>query len=97
PGAVSEANHTMWAIGTYAKVNQITVNTRTAEKRARSAKLPTNSAQVMPAKVAWNEANSNSVSEPDMAYAPSAGVNMAETKARDRPPKNALPSVKASE
>ena len=49
----------------------------------------------MPAKVAWNEANSSSVSEFDMAYLPSAGVNMPEKKARDNPPKKALPSVKA--
>jgi hypothetical protein len=78
-------------------VNQITVNTSTAEKRARSAKLPTISAQVMPAKVAWNDANSSSVNEPDSAYEPSAGVNMPAKKARDRPPKKALPSVNASE
>ena len=70
-------------------MNQITVKTSTAEKRARSAKLPTTSAQVMPAKVAWNEANSSSVSEFDMAYLPSAGVNMPEKKARDSPPKKA--------
>ena len=51
----------------------------------------------MPANVAWKEANSSSVSEFDMAYLPSAGVNMPEKKARERPPKNALPSVKARE
>ena len=54
-------------------MNQITVNTSTAEKRARSAKLPTISAQVMPANVAWKEANSSSVSVFDMANLPSAG------------------------
>ncbi|MCY1229945.1 hypothetical protein D9M72_423370 [compost metagenome] len=78
-------------------MNQITVNTSTAEKRARSAKLPTISAQVMPANVAWNEAKSSSVRVFDMAYEPSAGVNMPEKKARDRPPKKALPSVNARE
>ncbi|CFN68935.1 Uncharacterised protein [Bordetella pertussis] len=51
----------------------------------------------MPAKVAWNEANKSSVSVPDSAYVPSAGVNMPEKNVRDRPPKTALPSVKASE
>ena len=78
-------------------MNHSTVNSRTAEKRARSAKAPTISAQVMPANVAWKATKLSSGTVPDKAKVPVAGSNMPPRNTLLKPPKNALPSVNASE
>ena len=84
-------------------VNQITMKISTAEKRMRSAKAPTISAQVMPANVAWNAANTISgmytplLNVAAIAKVPAAGSQMPFRNNRSNPPMNALPSVKASE
>ncbi len=84
-------------------VNQITMKISTAEKRMRSAKAPTMSAQVMPAKVAWNAANTISgMTTPLLKVAAIENVPVAGSKSpcmnsRAPPPMKALPSVKANE
>src|SRR5512139_47668 len=46
-------NHTMWAMGRYEKVNQMIMNSSTAENFTRSAKAPTIRAGVIAANVSW--------------------------------------------
>ena len=73
----------------------------TAENFMRSAKAPTMSAQVMPAKVAWKAANTTSgITTPllkvaALAKLPAALSQMPLSMKRSNPPKKAPPSVKA--
>src|SRR5450830_1388653 len=53
-------NQTMWAIGRYEKVNQITENATTAENFTRSAKEPMISATVIAANAPWKATNDSS-------------------------------------
>ena len=82
-------------------MNQIAVNSSTAENFMRSAKAPTISAQVMPAKVAWKAANTISgITTPLLKVAALAKVPLALSQmpfmnSRSRPPMKLLPSVKA--
>ena len=77
------------------------MNINTAENFMRSAKAPTISAQVIPANVAWKAANTISgMTTPLLKVAALAKVPAAlsQTPAiikRSKPPKKALPSVKA--
>ena len=73
----------------------------TAENFMRSANAPTIRQQVMAAKVAWNAMNRSSgittplLKVPAIAIVPATGSNMPFMKTRSKPPKKALPSVKA--
>src|SRR5688572_27220547 len=94
-------NHTMWAIGAYANVNQSTMKTSTPANLARSAKAPRMRQQVIAAKVHWNATNSSSgITTPfenvaAIANVPALVSAVPLRNSRSIPPKNALPSVNA--
>ena len=77
------------------------MNTSTAENLARSAKAPRIRQQVIAANVAWNATNTSSgITTPlekvaAMANSPLAASSVPLRNRRSKPPKNALPSVKA--
>ena len=77
------------------------MNASTAANFMRSAKAPTIRQQVIAANVAWNAMNSSSgittplLNVPAIAIVPVIGSYMPFMKTRSKPPKNALPSVKA--
>src|SRR5688572_29786656 len=90
--------HTMCAIGEYANVNHNTANTSMAENFMRSAKDPTTSAHVIPAKVSWKATNTSSgIATPFEKVAPSDSPVTPDRNSFEKPPKNALPAVKVME
>ena len=69
-------------------MNQSAQNSSTAEKRARSAKAPTISAQVMAAKVAWKPMKvSSGMTTPLLKVAPTESAVMPLRNSLPRPPK----------